>query len=184
MLYLYVDEETRISGFMHVVRTWRKKAGFFPLHHRNPLHWMFWMMSSSFPPLRSLLSLPDSWRATMSEDPASSSEQNNSSYQTKVSNLRMSDKKCCKFWPKGGLHSPRILSWEYTCNPRLCCLVGVRSNSLTWGLTTKTTRGVPVWKSRNVCPWGQPAGGAQPFLRLSLPESLSPVRICALVAKS
>ena len=37
----------------------------------------------------------------MSGNPASSSEQNNNSYETKAS-LRMSEKKCCECWERGG----------------------------------------------------------------------------------
>lgn len=125
----------------------------------------------------------------MSEDPAPSSEQNDSSYQTKASSLRMSEKKCCKFWPKGGLRAPRILSREYSCNPSLGCLVGVRSNSLTWEWKTKSARGSSSVKKGDSRKQTSVLGASQRVepslpLLLSLPEPLSPGGICVLNAKN
>lgn len=40
-----------------------------------------------------------------------------------------------------GLLSLSILSWEYSYNPRLYCLVGAINNSLTWKFNTKS----PGW---------------------------------------
>lgn len=60
-----------------------------------------WKVVSFLLFLISLLSLPGvPWRAAMSGNPASSSEQNNNSYETKT-NLRMSEKKCCEWWERG-----------------------------------------------------------------------------------
>lgn len=39
------------------------------------------------------------------------SEQNNSNYETKASNLRLSEKKCCKFRQKGGAAVCQEFTW-------------------------------------------------------------------------
>lgn len=48
---------------------------------------------------------------------------------------------------------PPPLSWEYVCNPRLCCLVGMRNDNLTWewktvykgGFLSETNDSVKCW---------------------------------------
>ena len=156
-MQLFIDKETegwRYSWLIlgHVAINWEKERWLWPLTQGSFtctsvfLFWMFWGFFSSFPSLHSfcpfqtspeelpclgILPLPQN-RTTIAMKPKQVSE--------------CQRRNVVSVGKEEGLLYPMILFWEYCCNSRLCCWVGVRNNSLTREFKTKYSRGISFLK--------------------------------------